>query len=316
MTRPYFPLSGHWGLTRLSTGQPFFVDTRCRDITPWLLLGGVWETFVDDVLSALARPGDTFVDVGANVGYYTVKIGGRLGPEGRAFAFEANPEMFEILTENININGMAERAKAFNVGAGDRPGVLRLTVDAHHPGSGCLWLDDEPLHPSASILNVPMQPLTAALPHDTRVDLLKIDVEGHEPAVLAGAADVLRRSPDAAIVTEVAANRWSRFGEPSALLRGYADGRRLFRIFTDGRLEEMHGDRLTDWLEGDFVSYVLMLPDTEARLAQIARFLPGYVEAEPPAPIVEAPQRALGRGLLQRARRRAGRFLDRGPASA
>ena len=284
--RPYYPLSENWALTQLSTGQPFFVDTRSRDVTPWIVMGGIWETFVDDVLCALARPGDTFVDAGSNMGYYTVKVGGLVGPTGRVFAFEANPEIFPFVRENININGLSARDTAVNAALGAELGSMTFCHDPSHPGGGIVLMPHEGVIAGQEVRTVPVVSLDSALPADARLDLMKIDVEGFEVPVLRGMQKLLARSPDAAIVCEVAADMWARFGDPSELLRTFAAGRTLYRIFPDGRLQEMSGDRIDGWLESSFVSYVLMLPDTPARQAQIAPLLARFAP-KPAAVIVE-----------------------------
>ncbi len=281
--RPYYSMSDNWGLTQLSTGQPFYVDKRSRDITAWIVMGGYWETFVDDVLAALVRPGDTFVDAGSNMGYYTIKVGGRVGPTGRVFAFEANPQMFAFVNENININGMAGRDRAFNAALGAEAGHLLFCHDPSHPGGGTVLLPTEATPPGLDIQTVPVVSLDSALPADARIDLMKIDVEGFEVPVFRGMQQLMARSPDLAIVCEVATVLWSRFGDPSQLLKEFAGGRRLYRIFTDGRLEEMDGSALGQWLDPTFVSYVLMLPDTPERMAQIAPLLARF------APVAAAP---------------------------
>jgi len=120
--RPYYYLGHGRGLTQLSTGHPFFVNTRDRGITTWIILGGVWETFVDDVLCALARPGGIFLDVGANQGYYSVKLGHLVGPAGAGFSFEPNPELYAVLADNVDINGLSARVRTFPLAAGDAPG--------------------------------------------------------------------------------------------------------------------------------------------------------------------------------------------------
>src|SRR5262245_54360926 len=105
MSRMYCYLGGNRALTQLSTGQPFFVNTDDRGIATWIMLGGIWETFVDDVLCRLARPGMNFLDIGANMGYYSVKIGGLIGPSGKIFSFEPNPEIYPFLKDNMEVNG-------------------------------------------------------------------------------------------------------------------------------------------------------------------------------------------------------------------
>ena len=136
--RPYYYLGQNWGLTQLSTGDPFFVNTDDRGITTWIILGGTWENFVDDVLTRIARPGEVFLDVGANMGYYTVKIGKKVGPAGRVYSFEPNAELFPFVRENISINGMNGWAKVFPLAVGAEPGWSRLTFDYSNMGGGSL----------------------------------------------------------------------------------------------------------------------------------------------------------------------------------
>ena len=85
--RPYYYLGNRRGLTRLASGEPFFVNTSDHGITSWIIMGGTWETFVDDILSNIVRPGDRVLDAGANQGYYTIRLGTIVGPEVRVVAF-------------------------------------------------------------------------------------------------------------------------------------------------------------------------------------------------------------------------------------
>jgi FkbM family methyltransferase len=262
--RPYYPLGGKWGLTQLSTGQPFYIDRNARDLSPWILLGGTWETFIDDLLCALVRPGGCFVDVGANLGYYTIKVGGIVGAHGRVFAFEPNPAVFEILKENVTLNALGASVSVFNAAAGAGPGHLEFGFEPSHPGGGSVYPPGHtpPAHTSAS--SVPIVSIDDSLPGDCVVDLIKIDVEGFEPMVFDGMARTLARSPAAAIVTEFNYAGWSRFGDPLEMLLRYAGDRRLFRVFEDGHLQEMTEADFAGSLQGDFVAYFLMQPRTSA----------------------------------------------------
>ena len=141
--RPYWYLGDGKGLTRLKDGEIFFVCTATRDISTWILLGGVWETFVDDILCSLAKPGDTFLDVGANMGYYTIKVGTKVGPTGKVFAVEPNPELFRILVENIDINGRSAYCHAFNIAAGAAVGESVLTFRREASGGGSVLMPGE-----------------------------------------------------------------------------------------------------------------------------------------------------------------------------
>ncbi len=265
--RPYYRLSGKWGLTQLATGQPFYVDVESRDITPWILMLGRWELFVDDVLGALAEPGHTFLDVGANVGYYSVRIGGLVGPEGMVHAFEPNPELYEFVAENLNINGY-HSFRAHNMAVADKVGELVLSYDRRRPGGGTVMLDGQAPNPHLPQPVVAVTSLDAALP-DTTADLIKIDIEGFEPLAFAGMKGLLERSPNCSIVTEVSYRQWERFGHPATLLREIAHGKRLFRIQLDGRLVEVEHDLISEAMDKEFVSYMLILPNTPMKFERI-----------------------------------------------
>jgi FkbM family methyltransferase len=266
--RPYFFLGGNRGLTKLITGQFFYVNTEDRSITPWLLHAGSWELFVDDILCALARPGDVFVDVGANVGYYTVKIGSKVGPTGKVHSFEPNPETFGFLLDNVMINDLLGRCDLHQAAVGADPGEAWFSCKSTEPGGGVVR--DQPVG-AENETRVRVLRLDDVVP-DGRADLIKIDVEGFEPQALRGMRGLLDRSPEAAVVVEMSYAQWAAFGDPITLLVEAAGGRELFRIDPSGRLAALPaGPALRLVLETGPVTYILMLPPS--RKPQIAGFL-------------------------------------------
>jgi FkbM family methyltransferase len=277
--RPYFYLGDDRGLTQLSGGLPFYVYTKDRSITPWILLGGIWETFVDDILCALARPGDVFLDIGANQGYYTVKIGAQVGPSGKVFSFEPNPQMYSFLADNIEINALSARTTSVRAAAGAEAGRADMAVTPHYPGGAHVLLG-EAGQGAAGTIEIDVVRVDDVVPADVRADLIKIDVEGFEPLVLQGMRSLLARSPDCPIVCEVGVDQWARICDPAQALREFAGDRRIFRIQHDGLLDELTDD-IVAALDPSFVSYVLLLPRSEERYAQISRFVrPGEAAEE------------------------------------
>jgi FkbM family methyltransferase len=253
--RPYFYLGQGRGLTRLSTGEVFFVDTQGMDVGVWIMLGGVWETFVDDILCALERPGDTCLDVGANLGYYTIKMAQRVGPEGHVFSFEPNPKMSGFVGDNIRINGFQSRTTLVKAAAGAEPGVASLTFQDTMPGGGTVNLPIEWMTPDQERIEVKVVRIDDVVPQDAVVHLIKIDVEGFEPLALQGMKALLARSPDAAMVIEVSYLHWSKFGEPAQMVEAIADGRRIFRIHHDGEMEELAAAGISAALNRDDRAY-------------------------------------------------------------
>ena len=105
---PYGPLyfGDHTALVATRWGAKMLVDTRDAMVTPWLVLDGLWESHVTDWLQQTLQPGQVFVDVGANIGYFTLLGGMLVGPQGTVVAIEAHPRLAELLQRNVIINGL------------------------------------------------------------------------------------------------------------------------------------------------------------------------------------------------------------------
>lgn len=132
----------------------------------------------------------SFVDVGANIGIYSIRYGARFA---RTFAIEANPLTFDILKANLGLSEI-ERVTQVCSGASDRQGTAALQV----PTAGMLgWArlgDDAPVQTrSVPIPVAPLDDLLDAHGPRGRVALMKVDVEGHERQVLLGARRILEQ---------------------------------------------------------------------------------------------------------------------------
>lgn len=140
----------------------------------------------------LLRPGDLFVDVGANVGSYTVLASAAIG--ARSIAFEPNPETFPDLAANVHANRISDRVQLRQAGAGARSGVLRF--EAGGPQTRIAAVQRE----IASDFDSQIVTLDDAIV-DTPM-LIKVDVEGFESDVLAGANSLLARPGLMALIIE------------------------------------------------------------------------------------------------------------------
>lgn len=166
------------------------------------------------VLHAM-RPGELFVDVGANVGAYTVLAAGAAGC--RCIAFEPLPETFRSLSDNIRLNDLAAGVVAVNAGVGAAPGRLRFT--SAHDTMNHVLADGEA---DDACVEVPVQTLDDALRGERPV-VIKIDVEGYEAEVLDGAARVLAEVSPLAVLIELNGSG-RRYGhDDSALHRRLLD---------------------------------------------------------------------------------------------
>jgi FkbM family methyltransferase len=168
-----------------------------------------YETHTSQVLVGLLRPGDVFVDVGAHVGYYTLLARALVGPGGRVFAFEPNPETFRMLVANIAGNGYGN-VHAFNCALGARNDVATLYINDDNEGETALWnVTADRRFVKSRAAHRTVQVAVTTLDEIARDGALrgaravKIDAEGWELQVLAGAAEVLERDRPRHVVCEI-----------------------------------------------------------------------------------------------------------------
>jgi FkbM family methyltransferase len=144
------------------------------------------------ILHAL-RPEDLFLDIGANIGSYTVLASGAVGAS--SIAVEPIPETAKVLEANVGINGLGGRVEVRRLALSDEAGKLRFTsgFDACNRVAGT----DE----TEGVIEVPVTMLDI-LCADRVPTIIKIDVEGHEMAVIAGGTRTLRDPRVLAVVME------------------------------------------------------------------------------------------------------------------
>lgn len=183
-----------------------------------------WEFgFVRRVL----RPGDTFIDVGANIGEFTLTGLTAVGPAGKVVAIEAHPRIFDFLQGNLRLNAIPpDRYTALNVAVGERQSQVYFS-DGH---------DDDINHLEVGAAGVPVEMRrldTLPLPPGA-ITLLKVDVEGYERYVLEGASGMIDRVE--CILIEYSDQNYAQFGYDQKMvtdaLHGY--GFSLLRWEADG----------------------------------------------------------------------------------
>lgn len=162
---------------------------------------GIYEPSVIRALQKHVCVGDTCFDVGGHVGYLTILMAHLVGPQGRVVAFEPVPETFAALRENIRLNHL-ENVTLECFAVGEREGTLSLFCDSAQELS---WTPSVAAYsmPGCDLrkISAPVQSLDGYLQKaNLHPDVIKIDVEGAELAVLRGARNVLRETHPVVLV--------------------------------------------------------------------------------------------------------------------
>jgi FkbM family methyltransferase len=178
------------------------------------------------------RPGDTFVDAGANHGFFSLLAATLVGPQGHVYAFEPHPEARERLERHLIENGLASRVAVSPFALSDRTGTATMH-QSHHTALASLVPAHSPVRHQVAFGNPFEVGITTfdawrAGQRPGHIRLMKIDVEGAEALVLQGMTEGLRAGLDA-IVVETArdsdADRQLReAGYSVRTLDAYADG--------------------------------------------------------------------------------------------
>ncbi|MFM9995705.1 MAG: FkbM family methyltransferase [Phycisphaerales bacterium] len=170
------------------------------------LFGRLMDVPVQLAILNAARPGDIFVDVGANIGVLTLLGAHAVGPAGTVIAFEPNPEVFKRLDAHVRDNRRSN-VRLFPLALSDREGVLQLSIPPTG-NTGAATLGTLPARHGGRAharYDVPVKlgdDLLGDAPPHPRPMLVKIDAEGHEPNVLRGMSrTIAARRP--AILAEI-----------------------------------------------------------------------------------------------------------------
>jgi len=157
------------------------------------------EPLTRSVIASLLKPGYVFIDVGANIGYYTLLAASRVGPKGHVHAVECSPDTLQLLRENVKKNDL-QNVTIHPVAASDVRGELTLNVSAIGLSLFSLHSNWPTLGKTGDTLKVPAMP-TDELVHSP-VNVVKIDAEGADLEVLKGMRRILSENRGISVIVE------------------------------------------------------------------------------------------------------------------
>ncbi|HJT23890.1 MAG TPA: FkbM family methyltransferase, partial [bacterium] len=179
----------------------------------------VYEPVETGLLKEHLKPGQVFVDIGANIGYYTLLATRIVGPKGKVYAFEPDPTNFTLLQKNISTNGYTN-VVAVNKALSNKAGTAKLYINPSNRGDHRIY-DSHDGRPSVEIAMTTVDEYFKKL--DKKVHFIKMDIQGAEAAALAGMKGLIRKNKGLKLVTEFSPGALKAFGaDPQRYLKDLA----------------------------------------------------------------------------------------------
>jgi FkbM family methyltransferase len=188
-------------------GAKLYLDSKSGiALESWI--GGSYEKGTTKLFRDLIEEGMVILDIGANIGYYSLFAAKLVGEKGTVFAFEPAPDNFALLVKNIELNGFS------NI-------IPVQKAVSSKTGRGRLFLSSDPVlhsmhqHNGKRSIEVEVTSIDEFIENrNCPVDLIKMDVEGLEMRALEGMLETIKRNPNLKIITEFSPDCLQKSGSP------------------------------------------------------------------------------------------------------
>ncbi|WP_175962552.1 FkbM family methyltransferase [Burkholderia pyrrocinia] len=198
------------------------------------------------LIEKFLKPGDCFIDVGANIGMHTLAAARAMGGRGKIIAFEPFGPTKQLLERTIWLNGFSSIVDVHQAAVSNEAGHHKLFLGATSGHHSIFPLVDG-ARTDATPVEVPLVMLNDVVSATQKVQLLKVDVEGAELQVLESAASIIESNPDLAIIAEFGPAHLERTGvAPTDWLGAFAQHGMQYRAINSlsGALEHWELDQL------------------------------------------------------------------------
>ena len=178
-----------------ANGFKIKISSRDWAVAPSLVFGHVWEPQETSIVKEYVKPGMIALDIGAHVGYYSLLMAKLVGDAGTVLSFEPSIDTRILLASNLSVNDMRNVA-IYPYAIGNANYKSFIYMDEVSPASNTLW-------PAGKEEGQSVEVKTLDSLVDSKVDFIKMDIEGNEYNALKGMLKIVRRSPDLVMLSEV-----------------------------------------------------------------------------------------------------------------
>lgn len=175
-------------------GSKMFVNQLFRNAS----FSGIWEPLQTEIVKKEIKKGDIIIDLGANIGYYTLLFSRLVGNEGKVYAFEPDPNNFALLEKNVKENGYTNivlEQKAVS----DFEGTTKLYISNINTGGHRIF----DIGANEEFIKIETIKLDDYL-QDKKVDFIKMDIQGSEAKAIMGMKNIISQNQSLKIISEFA----------------------------------------------------------------------------------------------------------------
>lgn len=231
-------------LVSMVWGGKMIVSTNDLSLSPDLIIHGIYDVPLTNYLVKTIKPGNTVLDIGANAGCFTVLLGYLVGREGKVIAYEANPDTYKLLCDNVAMNYLKAQTTIYNKAIYSKSTQVTLYQTERFQGNASLIEHNKEYfkffgQESISQVQIEAEPLDVYVDALAYIDLVKIDIEGGEYDAFIGMHGLIARRMIGNVVFELnrlmLGDRWVPFHK---LLQTIAESynARFFTLADDGQL--------------------------------------------------------------------------------
>lgn len=234
-------------LTTTIYKNKIFIPACDLSLTPCILIDGYWEKWITDYFITIIKSGDTILDIGCNVGYYTLLCRNYVGDTGKVVAFDANPELVSMVNDTLAINGYQNNCICYNYAVCSENGEKTFCIQDKYLGGSHLL--NKP-HKNRIEHELVVKSIKLDDFINEKVDIIKIDVEGSEFDVLKGAEKILYNNKNIKIITEFSVKRFINSEDSLDDFFLYLNklGFNAFEIKYDSTLKKIEKDSIPQYL--------------------------------------------------------------------
>lgn len=155
-----------------------------------------WEDFETSIMEKKLKRGHVVLDIGANIGFYTLIMAKLVGERGKVYSFEADPTNFNILKKNVEVNGY-KNVVLINKVVLDKNGKIRFYIDEGNTAGNSLFRGNKREYREIDCIK-----LDNYFNKNDKINFIKMDIEGSEGRAIKGMSNLLKENKEIKIITE------------------------------------------------------------------------------------------------------------------